>query len=99
MMNRRTFLVASGLTALASTRAFGANGTLRIGVIGAGHRAKGLLDAADKAAPYQLAAGATCTHRTATPFGNAPMAWRRPIWTIGKSCNLSETACFRQLPD
>jgi predicted dehydrogenase len=56
MMNRRTFLIASGLTALASTRAFGANDTLRIGIIGAGHRMKGLLDAADKAGPYQLVA-------------------------------------------
>ncbi|HEY3972003.1 MAG TPA: Gfo/Idh/MocA family oxidoreductase [Candidatus Sulfotelmatobacter sp.] len=55
-MNRRTFLVASGLTALASTRAFGANDTLRIGIIGAGHRMDGLLDAADKAGPYQLVA-------------------------------------------
>jgi predicted dehydrogenase len=56
MMNRRSFLIASGLTALASTRVFGANDTIRIGVIGAGHRAKGLLDAADKAGPYQLVA-------------------------------------------
>jgi predicted dehydrogenase len=56
MMNRRTFLVASGMTALASTRAFGANDTIRIGVIGAGHRMKGLIDAADKAGPYQLVA-------------------------------------------
>jgi predicted dehydrogenase len=56
MMNRRTFLVASGLTALASTRVFGANDTLRIGIIGAGHRLEDLLDAADKAGPYQLVA-------------------------------------------
>ena len=56
MMNRRSFLIASGLTALASSRVFGANNTIRIGVIGAGHRAKGLLDAADKAGPYQLVA-------------------------------------------
>jgi predicted dehydrogenase len=57
MLTRRTFIVASGLTALASTRAFGANDTLRIGVIGAGHRTKGLLDAADKTGvPYQIVA-------------------------------------------
>ena len=56
MMNRRSFLIASGLTALASTRVFGANDTIRIGVIGAGHRMKGLLDAADKVGPYQLVA-------------------------------------------
>lgn len=35
MVTRRSFLVASGLTALASTRVWGANDTLRIGVIGA----------------------------------------------------------------
>jgi predicted dehydrogenase len=56
MLTRRSFLIASGLTALASTRVFGANDTLRIGVIGAGHRMKGLLDAADKVAPYQIVA-------------------------------------------
>src|SRR5438477_10191708 len=53
---RRTFLMASGLTALASTRVFGANDTLRLGIIGAGQRMKGLLDAADKVAPYQIVA-------------------------------------------
>jgi len=56
MLTRRSFLIASGLTALASTRVFGANDTLRIGVIGAGHRMKGLLDAADKIGPYQIVA-------------------------------------------
>jgi len=56
MTTRRTFLVASGLTALASTRAFGANDALRVGVIGAGQRMKGLLDSADKAGPYQIVA-------------------------------------------
>src|SRR6202163_4860346 len=56
MISRRTFLVASGFTALASTRVFGANDTLRIGVIGAGRRMKNLLDAADKVAPYQIVA-------------------------------------------
>jgi predicted dehydrogenase len=56
MITRRSFLIASGVTAIASTRVFGANDTLRIGVIGAGHRMNGLLDAADKAAPYQIVA-------------------------------------------
>ncbi len=56
MITRRNFIIASGLTALASTRVFGANDTLRIGVIGAGHRLRGLLDAADKVAPYQIVA-------------------------------------------
>jgi len=54
--NRRSFLIASGLTALASTRVIGANDTLRIGVIGAGGRMGGLLSAADQAGPYQIAA-------------------------------------------
>jgi predicted dehydrogenase len=57
MINRRSFLVASGLTALASTRAFGANDKIRIGVIGAGGRMGGLLDAADNAGPsYEIVA-------------------------------------------
>ena len=53
---RRSFLIASGLTALASTRVMGANDKLRIGVIGAGRRMEGLLDAADKAGAYEIAA-------------------------------------------
>jgi predicted dehydrogenase len=56
MTTRRTFLVASGLTALASTRVFGANDKLRVGVIGAGQRMKGLLDSADKAGAYEIVA-------------------------------------------
>src|ERR1700757_2101682 len=56
MLSRRSFLIASGLTAIASARVFGANDTLRIGVIGAGRRMKNLLDAADKVAPYQIVA-------------------------------------------
>ncbi len=54
--NRRTFLIATGVTALASTRVFGANDTLRIGVIGAGGRMNDLLNAAEKVGPYQIAA-------------------------------------------
>lgn len=56
MITRRSFLVTSGLTALASTRVFGANDTIRIGVIGAGERMKGLLNSADKVGPYQIVA-------------------------------------------
>ena len=37
MISRRSFIIASGLTALASTRVFGANDKLRLGIIGAGH--------------------------------------------------------------
>ena len=49
MITRRNFIVATGMTALASTRVFGANDTIRLGVIGAGQRMKGLLDSAAKA--------------------------------------------------
>ncbi|MGC2104286.1 MAG: Gfo/Idh/MocA family oxidoreductase [Candidatus Acidiferrum sp.] len=55
-MNRRNFIIATGLTALASTRVLGANDTLRVGVIGAGGRMNNLLDAADKVGGYQIAA-------------------------------------------
>jgi len=57
-MNRRNFIVAGGLTALAATRVMGANDTLRVGVIGAGGRMGDLLNAADKAAGgnYQIVA-------------------------------------------
>src|SRR5215475_10456811 len=54
--SRRTFLIATGVTALASTRVLGANDTLRIGVIGAGGRMNDLLNAADKAGDYQIVA-------------------------------------------
>jgi len=58
MITRRNFIIASGMTALASTRVLGANDKLRLGVIGAGHRMKGLLDSADKAAgvSYEIVA-------------------------------------------
>jgi predicted dehydrogenase len=46
--NRRNFLLASGMTALASTRAFGANERLRLGIIGAGGRMNSLVDAAER---------------------------------------------------
>jgi predicted dehydrogenase len=55
--NRRSFLIASGLTALASTKVLGANNTLRVGVIGAGGRMKTLLDCAEKTDTlYQIVA-------------------------------------------
>jgi predicted dehydrogenase len=53
---RRSFLVSSGLTALASTRILGANDTVRLGIIGAGGRSKSLLNAAEQAGPCQIAA-------------------------------------------
>lgn len=56
MITRRNFLIATGVTAIASTRVFGANDTLRIGLIGSGRRMKDLVDAADKVGPYQIVA-------------------------------------------
>lgn len=55
-LNRRSFLIAGGLTALASTRVLGANDTLRVGVVGAGGRMGALLNAADSAGSYQIVA-------------------------------------------
>ncbi|HEU0368334.1 MAG TPA: Gfo/Idh/MocA family oxidoreductase, partial [Candidatus Acidoferrum sp.] len=55
-LNRRSFIVAGGLTALASTRVLGANDTLRIGVLGSGGRMRDLLNAANSVGGYQLVA-------------------------------------------
>jgi len=54
MITRRSFIIASGLTALASTRGFAANDPLRIGVIGAVQRMRGLLDAAENVVHYMF---------------------------------------------
>jgi predicted dehydrogenase len=54
--NRRSFIIAGGLTALASTKVLGANDTLRVGVIGAGERMDTLLNCAAKAGPFQIVA-------------------------------------------
>jgi predicted dehydrogenase len=54
--NRRSFLMASGVTALAASQVMGANDTLRVGVIGTGGRMKTLLHSADLSGPYQLVA-------------------------------------------
>jgi predicted dehydrogenase len=56
MLNRRSFMIATGLTALASTRVLGANDTIRVGIIGAGRRMRTLLDVAEKAGPCQIVA-------------------------------------------
>jgi predicted dehydrogenase len=53
---RRSFVIASGLTALASTRVLGANDTLRVGVIGAGGRMDNLLDSIETVALIQYVA-------------------------------------------
>jgi predicted dehydrogenase len=55
-LNRRRFIVAGGMTALAATRVLGANDTLRVGVIGAGGRMGDLLSAADHVGGYQIVA-------------------------------------------
>jgi predicted dehydrogenase len=55
--NRRRFLVASGLTAAAASRALGANDSIRIGAIGCGGRMRNLLDAVDQVGVGQIVAG------------------------------------------
>jgi predicted dehydrogenase len=55
-LDRRNFIIGSGLTALASTKAFAASNTLRVGVIGAGGRMRSLLDAADAIGSYEIVA-------------------------------------------
>lgn len=55
--NRRSFLLATGLSALAASRAAGANDTIRVGAIGCGGRMRDLLSAADQAGGYELVAG------------------------------------------
>ena len=55
--NRRSFLVATGLTALAASKAVGANDIIRLGVIGYGGRMHNILDSADKNGGFELVAG------------------------------------------
>jgi predicted dehydrogenase len=55
-INRRNFIIAGGMTALAATRVIGANDTLRVGVVGAGGRMGDLLNAADRVGGYQIVA-------------------------------------------
>ncbi len=55
-LNRRSFIVTTGLTALAATRVLGANDTIRVGAIGTGGRMNDLLNSADKVGGYQLVA-------------------------------------------
>src|SRR5579875_2975058 len=54
--NRRRFLIASGLSAAAASRAWGANDYIRVGAIGCGGRMRDLLHAADTVGGYQLVA-------------------------------------------
>ena len=55
--NRRSFLLASGMSALAASRAAGANDTIRLGAIGCGGRMRGDLNAADVGGGFDLVAG------------------------------------------
>lgn len=55
--NRRHFLLASGLTALSATSAWGANDVIRVGAIGCGGRMRSLLSALDKSPGTKLIAG------------------------------------------
>ena len=56
--NRRSFLVASGLTALSASKAVGANNTIRVGAIGCGGRMmRGDLTAADAGGGFAVVAG------------------------------------------
>jgi predicted dehydrogenase len=54
--NRRSFLVAAGLTAAAAGRAAGANDSIRVGAIGCGGRMRNLLDSADQIGRYDVVA-------------------------------------------
>jgi predicted dehydrogenase len=56
LTDRRRFLVASGISALAAGRALGANDTLRIAAIGCGGRMHSLLSAAEQAGGATLVA-------------------------------------------
>ena len=84
MLNRRNFIIASGLTALASTRVLGANDTLRLGVIGAGQRMRGLLDVLIKSVLIRSSPSATSTGRIAMQSKNAPTVSPPRIWIIAK---------------
>jgi predicted dehydrogenase len=54
--NRRTFLVASGLTAVSAARAAGSNDAIRIGLIGCGGRLGNLIDCADRVGSFDIQA-------------------------------------------
>lgn len=92
--NRRRFLIDSGLAALDSTRAFGANDKLRVGVIGVGGRMRQLLDSADstgvpwsapspptlQASRYSLMASLQQSRESLTPWSSS--ATYKPSCTI-----------------
>ena len=95
-LNRRSFIIAGGLTALASTRVLGANDTLRVGVIGAGGRMGDLLNAADKVGNYQIVA--VSDGRDATPSNNDRTAARPRMWIIANYSSSSSMPFLSPLP-
>ena len=99
--NRRSFLVASGLTALASTRVLGANDTLRVGVIGAGGRMRSLLNAADQVAGRYQIRGRERRLWAALRRGemDAPTVSRPPTWIIARCWSNKIDAVFIASPD
>jgi predicted dehydrogenase len=54
--NRRTFLAASGLTAIGAARAAGSNDLIRVGLIGCGGRLNTLIDCADRVGGFDILA-------------------------------------------
>ena len=100
MLNRRSFIIASGLTALASTRVLGANDTVRVGVIGAGGRMRNLLDAADKLGPVPDRGGERCVRAASRcSQGTVERSWRPPIWIIVRYSPTDIDAVFIASPD
>ena len=87
--NRRSFIVAAGITALASTRVFGANEKLRIGVIGAGGRMHQLLNSAEASdVPFEIVS--VCD--VYTPH-------REEVKTRASAANATTTGDFRTVLD
>ena len=85
MIDRRSFIIATGMTALATTRVFGANEKIQLGLIGAGQRVKGLIDCANKAAPARSLPSATSMALIATCSKSALADSRPRISIIARS--------------
>ncbi len=99
--NRRSFIIATGLTALAATRVLGANDTLRVGVIGAGGRMNDLLNSADKAGTYQIVA-VSDVYAPRRDAVKSPLRTARPpppTWITAKSSSSPSTPSSSPSPD